>query len=966
MKTEQRIVRQVQNILKQGRAASAGAADVAEQYGIACAAANERLQQCRRLLAKGMMSEAMHIAENKPILLDVAACLDFVGVEEWAELCAMEQWPQAERIDAGAVDILNENYGAATKLEPAIRRYRQIVRQKDTEECVRLLRQISLLDPTNPNWRKDLQAFEKKRVKELAPIIDAYATKHDEDGLVAVLEELQEDWIAVPPAELISQGQSSLRLTREKKALERGQALIRDISDAYSAQDYDGLEMLIREYNGLLVSGYFTPPEDIVIQFEDASSWFVAEQARRNAEQSFAQDMAALDELLDRSSPTGGEEQLLLRLQSHDRPLPDGLVPRTREAMETYRINMRRKNILIGVACALAAIVVSSSICFVVWRKQLAREKERWVSDFSAAYKSYNLPEYSRLVDELPLYRPALFGKFLAQDPDIVEWLMKRDALAASIQARLAEYDRICGTLSDIKKSGYKGKAQTIEDTIASVSRVADSPDKKAFIDAYRTEWRATKNAELQALIDRLEISTPPLTVFQKYDIDDVAAIIEATRIIYEDGAQIEAASTHLVDRYQGFASELSSLDEEITERRAKLLVVKNATTATCYTEALEGYATEFPEDFVSTNIAQLLSTITIYPNFMTIWQQAKEAKQESNRDLVKAVPVVREAIDSLADDDQLSRLKVAFMLRRRSVGFAVPSASTLQRSTSLRACPIYIPEEGDTVPSFSRLSQTTYGSSKINEMKHCTFINALCDEMRTVSSEGLPLLLLRKAREVAIAPVWKPFDDRIPLPDQFLNSCLKLQMTLFICRQIESLLGKDAVVGLSAATDAMAAADGDISFLCIKNPKLATINRSAEIILNQHFSKNSFVTTYLLQNALTRTALKRGIKWVGTVSLTDAKKIEWKDSKIAELWAIRSDHGRPRLLIVGQRIGNRLSLKVPLVKGEPLFAPADGSSTKTQLQSVAKALGSSTDLSRFVATFPDIWPADGAKRVNP
>ena len=197
MKTEQRIVRQVQNILKQGRAASAGAADVAEQYGIACAAANERLQQCRRLLAKGMMSEAMHIAENKPILLDVAACLDFVGVEEWAELCAMEQWPQAERIDAGAVDILNENYGAATKLEPAIRRYRQIVRQKDTEECVRLLRQISLLDPTNPNWRKDLQAFEKKGVCCRRPI---YKPLHRFLGLGGFpsAEEVAESALSLP------------------------------------------------------------------------------------------------------------------------------------------------------------------------------------------------------------------------------------------------------------------------------------------------------------------------------------------------------------------------------------------------------------------------------------------------------------------------------------------------------------------------------------------------------------------------------------------------------------------------------------------------------------------------------------------------------------------------------------------------------------------------------------------------
>ena len=49
----------------------------AADYSVACDEINERLRRCGALLRQGLRSEAIHLAEIEPNLLDVVATLDF-------------------------------------------------------------------------------------------------------------------------------------------------------------------------------------------------------------------------------------------------------------------------------------------------------------------------------------------------------------------------------------------------------------------------------------------------------------------------------------------------------------------------------------------------------------------------------------------------------------------------------------------------------------------------------------------------------------------------------------------------------------------------------------------------------------------------------------------------------------------------------------------------------------------------
>ena len=59
----------------------------AEEFAALCVSANERLRQCSTFLQQGLRSEAIHLAEQPPNLLDLVAALDLPDPEAWAEYC---------------------------------------------------------------------------------------------------------------------------------------------------------------------------------------------------------------------------------------------------------------------------------------------------------------------------------------------------------------------------------------------------------------------------------------------------------------------------------------------------------------------------------------------------------------------------------------------------------------------------------------------------------------------------------------------------------------------------------------------------------------------------------------------------------------------------------------------------------------------------------------------------------------
>ena len=117
MRAAQRVRKDIKRVVSLGFVPQGvdGAA-LAVEYAELCREANDRLRRCRRHVDEGMVSEAMHVAETRPALLDLCAALDFPEVDGWFDISKANKWEVAESIDAASIAAINEAYRAVSEL----------------------------------------------------------------------------------------------------------------------------------------------------------------------------------------------------------------------------------------------------------------------------------------------------------------------------------------------------------------------------------------------------------------------------------------------------------------------------------------------------------------------------------------------------------------------------------------------------------------------------------------------------------------------------------------------------------------------------------------------------------------------------------------------------------------------------------------------------------------------------------
>src|SRR5258708_33471989 len=93
-------------------------------YMTACQEVNARLRRCAEYLQQGLRSEAIHLAQTEPALLDELAVLDFPGRSDWDEICLTYGLPAPPQLNIEAAEALNEAYADALPLEGLLRQHR--------------------------------------------------------------------------------------------------------------------------------------------------------------------------------------------------------------------------------------------------------------------------------------------------------------------------------------------------------------------------------------------------------------------------------------------------------------------------------------------------------------------------------------------------------------------------------------------------------------------------------------------------------------------------------------------------------------------------------------------------------------------------------------------------------------------------------------------------------------------------
>jgi hypothetical protein len=335
--------------------------ETAAAYRDACQAINQRLRRCEEFLQKGLRSEALHLAESEPPLLDSVATLDFPERSQWDELAATYGLPAAPKLNVATAEALNRAYAEDEPLRRPLREHRRLnIARAPLRDRLAALRRLHQLDAGNPVWPEDIRVFETARHGELGGEVEEAITKRDFAGLSKCWDEVQTTpWLAAPPQALVGRLQGIyLREIGE------------ELYSVYKAQDFPRAQRLRDNWERLDPRAAFGPTNAVWDRVNLCLDWIRREESRQSRRLEFETALMELEQALGKEwTPVERLRELYIQVTDFRIRVPSSV-----EECYTARVGeIRRKadskeRIILVLSFAVGAIVLVGFLLFAVLR----------------------------------------------------------------------------------------------------------------------------------------------------------------------------------------------------------------------------------------------------------------------------------------------------------------------------------------------------------------------------------------------------------------------------------------------------------------------------------------------------------------------------------------------------------------------------------------------------------------------
>lgn len=926
------VIQRLRQIMSEGPNASPqDGASIAEAYAGLCAQANERLRNAADSLKRGMVSEALRIAESEPLLLDLSADLDFVGVENWAALCGQRKWAKPQPLDGKAIQLLNEAYSSGQALEPLLKTYRRTVREQKTKECVRLLRRIAKLDAANSNWLIDLKGFEERRVAEIRNEYKTAQLADDAETLAALMVEINDDWQIPRDTALRDAVRDAARAVYEKQAMAAGRVRIQAVAKAYAALDFEALATAIAPYEALLREGYLTPDASMRTQFDEAKEWLQEETKKRAEEQLYSQTLSNLRLAVEKGNALPLDETLNV-LARFNRPIPDRLEERARALIETHRLAVERIRKRRFATAAMALLLVAAAIAVILSRQHHTARKGELQTSLSKAYQSQDLDALTKLLSAVERDEPRVF-----RDPEIQPWIHKRSHLAAEIDRKRVAFDQTLVRLESMRQTGFAEPPEVVEGLIAESKANVTPGAAQGRLAAFMREWGA-HNEALQVESDRKaaaridEYSSAVDAFFrrlpQKKDElrDQCATLREKGR---ELDRSLDKASPEQKARLSTLIARLDAHLTQLDAKERQLSAIRNAATLRDYLDGLKTYDRAFPEDPFSKTVSSVLAREIPYFQLLDspvncssnnpFWFDAVRQRADPSTRSEQNWPAIKNRLLSLNAEKRYTDL---WECQTRGGKAFIEGRPTVVSRDGIKKYEgmVYIPKPTDIQPEFALQALDASSVSRADLMPHCEFVAGLISLARfSTPARAYPDLLTELQKlgtNTNISPLL-----RLRLADLLLDS-------------LTELVGADLTSEWYPFRQDLKTVDPELHWLCSEHRDVKQANLRSEAILNRLLRSESTLRQSRFMNDLRDVSLKRNIKWVAYADFTNGVDVVWKtDSRSPELWTVRTaPAGTPEIIVVSEAKTTGWVRYRDFIPGEPLFAPTDGQTTRAIL----------------------------------
>lgn len=327
---------------------------------------NKRLRECDSLIAKGLRTEAIQLAEQEPPLLDLVAILDFPELPEWNDFVAELGLNVAPELQVEIAADLNRAYSDDGPLKTHLKRFRiSSLSRAPLKTRIALLRKIAEVDAGNPIWESDLRSYEEVRQRQIQDQFQIAIRNQNFGELREIAKELHGKWLSPPQKKFVQRVDQAVRSLQQIAAGKRLEQIAVELQDAYRDKDFNWAAEVQTEWEKIVKScGESDSVRKLQNQVRPVLNW-LSEHKKRLEDESRFRDAV---ERLQRSIDSGHDlPELNRRFENAEKfgfELPDDVLDGYESAISNHQ--QKRKMRLIIIASSIAAVIVITAIVLIV------------------------------------------------------------------------------------------------------------------------------------------------------------------------------------------------------------------------------------------------------------------------------------------------------------------------------------------------------------------------------------------------------------------------------------------------------------------------------------------------------------------------------------------------------------------------------------------------------------------------
>ena len=453
-------------------------------YAPHCKDCNRRLRKCDDALKQGLRSEALHLADASPNLLEVVATLDFPEREQLIEICSAHAMSKPEPLMLDVAGALNEAYALHEPLTALLDQHRLLaLARSPLPQRLNVLRSLAEFDSTSPHWETDVREMERARFAEIDSTCRVASARGEVGVLKSLLGELTATtWRESPPANLLRDLKVRGNQVVRTGARQRLEDLAPQLYQAMSSLDLATARTLRDEWLEAIKSAQLPKTDTLAEQVAPVLDWIDDENRKEAQDKSFRKAISALERGLEDDSLSAADFQKLGDdVEKHERGISEALVHRFQNRLEVLRLNESRKHRMMMVSIAAFVVLIGAAIGFAVYSATQSRASAQILAAIDGYIAEGKLDEARKLLDQHS-------SRATSED-----WLAVKKKLAT---ADLKERDRKTELASLLETIAAAKDTASALKSAERARELATTLDEKVAVGKLEDEWREKRTTE--------------------------------------------------------------------------------------------------------------------------------------------------------------------------------------------------------------------------------------------------------------------------------------------------------------------------------------------------------------------------------------------------------------------------------------------------------------------------------------